>query len=70
MSWTGALCEVRRMWFEEVYGRFGRGRLSCAEAADIPGMSERSFLRYRMRYEAEGAEGLCDRRVSGSPGGG
>ena len=63
MSWTGALCEVRRMRFEEVYFRFGRGHLSCAEAADILGMSERSFLRYRMRYEAEGAEGLCDRRV-------
>ena len=42
MSWTGALCEVRRMRFEEVYGRFGRGHLSCAEAADILGMSERS----------------------------
>ena len=63
MSWTGALCEVRRMRFEEVYFRFGRGHLSCAEAADILGMSERSFLRYRMRYEAEGAEGRCDRRV-------
>ena len=63
MSWTGALCEVRKMRFEEVYFRFGRGHLSCAEAADILGMSERSFLRYRMRYEAEGSEGLCDRRV-------
>jgi hypothetical protein len=63
MSWMGALCEVRKMRFEEVYGRFGRGHLSCAEAADILGMSERSFLRYRMRYEAEGAEGLCDRRM-------
>ena len=51
------------MRFEEVYGRFQRCHLSCAEAADILGMSERSFLRYRMRYDAEGAEGLCDRRV-------
>lgn len=51
------------MRFEEVYGRFQRGRLSCAEAADILGMSERSFLRYRLRYEAEGSQGLCDRRV-------
>jgi hypothetical protein len=33
------------MRFEEVYGRFQRGHLSCAEAADILGMSERSFLR-------------------------
>jgi hypothetical protein len=51
------------MRFEEVYGRFQRGRLSCGEAADILGMSERNFLRYRNRYEAEGAEGLYDRRV-------
>jgi hypothetical protein len=51
------------MRFEEVYGRFQHGRLSCAEAADILGMSERNFLRYRTRYEAAGAEGLYDRRV-------
>jgi transposase len=51
------------MRFEEVYGRFQRDRLSCAEAADILGMSERTFLRYRTRYESEGAEGLYDRRV-------
>jgi hypothetical protein len=51
------------MRFEEIYGRFQRGRLSCAEAADILGMSERTFLRCRTRYEAEGAEGLYDRRV-------
>ena len=51
------------MRFEEVYGRVQRGRLSCAEAADILGMTERNFLRYRRRYEAEGAEGLYDRRV-------
>lgn len=63
MSWTGALREVRTMRFEEVYGRFHQGRLSCAQAADILGMSERNFLRYRQRYEAEGAEGLYDRRV-------
>lgn len=63
MSWTGALREVRTMRFEEVYGRFQHGKLSCAAAADILGMSERNFLRYRTRYEAEGAEGLYDRRV-------
>ena len=51
------------MRFEEVYGRYRRGRLSCREAADILSMSERTFLRYRERYEAEGAEGLADRRV-------
>jgi len=68
MNWTGALREVRTMRFEEVYGRFQRGRLSCAEAADILGMSERNFLRYRTRYEVDGAEGLYDRRVGRASG--
>jgi len=63
MNWPRALREVRTMRFEEVYGRFRGGRLSCAEAADILGMSERNFLRYRTRYEVDGAEGLYDRRV-------
>jgi len=51
------------MRFGEVYERFQLGRLSCLEAADILGMSERTFLRYRGRYEVEGADGLVDRRV-------
>jgi len=51
------------MRFGEVYERFQLGRLSCLEAADILGMSERTFLRYRCRYEADGADGLEDRRV-------
>jgi len=63
MNWTSALREVRTMRFEDVYGRFQRGTLGCAEAADILGMSERNFLRYRNRYEVDGAEGLYDRRV-------
>jgi transposase len=36
--------------------------LSCAEAAEVLGVSERHFRRLRDRYEAEGAEGLIDRR--------
>jgi transposase len=63
MGWTGALREIRIMRFDEVYGRFLRGSLTCGEAADLLGMSERNFLRYRHRYEAEGAEGLYDKRV-------
>ena len=41
--------------FEEVYGRTDRGVLSQGEAA--LGVSERTFRRWRDRYEAEGAEG-------------
>src|SRR5690242_927858 len=68
MNWRSALCEVRRMRFVEVYDRFQQSRLSCAEAADVLGMSERTFLRYRVRYEAEGVDGLLDRRVGRASG--
>ena len=37
--------------------------LSQAEAAEVLGVSERTFRRWRDRYEAEGAEGLYDRRL-------
>lgn len=42
--------------------RHRAGRLSCVEAAEFLGISERHFRRLRDRYEAEGAEGLIDRR--------
>jgi len=51
------------MKFEEVYERTTRRELSQAEAASILGVSERTFRRWRGRFEAEGAEGLYDRRL-------
>ncbi len=51
------------MKFEEVYGRTRHGVLGQAEAAEILGVSERTFRRWRERYEADGAEGLYDRRL-------
>jgi transposase len=42
--------------------RYRSGQLSCIDAADFLGISERHFRRLRDRYEAEGAEGLIDRR--------
>jgi transposase len=51
------------MRFEDVYGRFGVGRLSCEAAAELLGVSVSGFFRWRRRYEAEGAEGLYDRRL-------
>lgn len=51
------------MRFEEVYEGWNAGRLTQAEAAQILGMCERSFRRYLSRYEAEGLEGLIDRRL-------
>ena len=63
MRRTERLQGLRLMKFEDVYGRTYRGELSQFEAAEILGMSERTFRRYRDRYEAEGAEGLYDRRL-------
>ena len=55
------LSEVRAMRFEEVFGRYRCGRLSCEEA--VLGMSVSSFFRWRRRYEAGGSEGLADPRI-------
>ncbi len=58
MRRTEQLQGLRLMKFEDVYGRWYGNELSQAEAAEILGMSERTFRRYRDRFEADGAEGL------------
>jgi transposase len=63
MRRTEVLQGLRRMKFEEIYGRWRQPRLSQAEAAEILGMSERTFRRWRDRYDADGREGLLDRRL-------
>jgi transposase len=63
MRRTEVLQGLRRMRFEDIYGRWQQRRLSQAEAAEILGMSERTFRRWRDRYEDEGAAGLLDRRL-------
>ena len=63
MGRTEQVQGLRLMKFEEVYGRTHRGGLSQAEAAEVLGVSERTFRRWRDRYEAEGADGLYDRRL-------
>ena len=60
---TGVLQEIRMMRFEEIHDRFYRGSLSASEAAEWLGVSERTFRRWRGRYEEEGLEGLLDRRL-------
>ncbi len=49
MGRARVLQEVRNMRFEDVYGRFQGGRLSCEEAADVLGVSLSTFERYRRR---------------------
>ena len=51
------------MRFGEAYEGWHSGRLTQAEAGQLLGMCERSFRRYLSRYEAEGLEGLIDRRL-------
>ena len=63
MRRTEVLQGLRRMKFEDVYGRWQDRRLSQWQAAEILGMSERTFRRWRDRYEGEGAAGLLDRRL-------
>lgn len=55
--------EVKRMWFEDFYGRYQSRSLSCEEAAELLKMSVSTFYRMRRRYEEEGPEGLADRRL-------
>ena len=51
------------MRFEEAYEGWNAGRLTQGDAARLLGMCERSFRRYLARYEAEGLDGLIDRRL-------
>ncbi len=55
--------EIRIVRIVETIGRYRSGALSCLEASEVLGMSERHFRRLRERYEAEGAEGIVDRRL-------
>ena len=54
--------EIRMARIGEALGRYKRGGMSCVEAAEFLGMSERHFRRLRDRHEQDGAEGLIDRR--------
>ncbi len=52
MRRTEVLQGLRLMKFEDVYVKPHRGELSQSEAAEILGMSERTFRRWRDRFEA------------------
>jgi transposase len=56
------------MRFEGLLDRHERGELSQIEAAEMLGISERSFRRWRDRLRDEGSAGLADRRL-GKPSG-
>lgn len=56
------------MRFEALLDRQERGELSQIEAAEMLGVSERTFRRWRDRLGDEGPAGLADRRI-GKPSG-
>lgn len=63
MTRATVLQEVRQMRVEELYERRQRRTLTMAEAAEILGITERTFRRWSGRYATEGVEGLQDRRI-------
>lgn len=63
MNRTTLLQDRRMEKFKDVLSRYQAKKLSGLEAAEILGMSERQFRRYRGRYEEEGANGLADKRL-------
>lgn len=54
---------VRQMRFEALLDRHERGELSQLEAAEMLGITERTFRRWRDRLRDEGPPGLVDRRI-------
>lgn len=68
MRRTLQLQGLRMLKLRDVLSRFEAGGLSQLEAAEVLGMSERSFRRWSRRYEEHGEEGLIDRRVGRASG--
>jgi transposase len=58
---------IRRMRFLDVLGRTEHSELSHMEAAELLGVSERTFRRWRDPHCDEGEAGLADRRLRPSP---
>jgi transposase len=57
---------IRRMRFTDALGRWERSELSQMEAAELLGISERTFRRWRDRHGEAGEAGLADRRLGPS----
>jgi transposase len=54
---------LRMLKLRDVLSHWDSGRLSQVEAAEVLGMSERTFRRWSRRFEEEGEDGLMDRRL-------
>ena len=63
MGKSKLLQEIRMMQFEQLYGNWQAKRLSEEEAAELLGISTRTFRRWSRKFEADGADGLADKRL-------
>ena len=54
---------LRMLKLRDVLSRWEAAELSQMEAAELLGMSERTFRRWTRRFEEEGEDGLLDRRL-------
>lgn len=63
MNKSKVIEEVLRMRFEEIYDRFSKKQLTTYEAAELLGISARTFLRKRDRYAEDGFEERYDLRI-------
>ena len=68
MGRTDILAGVRMMRFRSVFSRYESAELSQLEAAELLGIGERTFRRWSVRYEADGEEGLLDKRLGKASG--
>ena len=63
MSRTRLLQDLRLMKFEDILSKRTAGKLTQEQGAEILGVCVRTMRRWEGRYEADGAEGLYDRRL-------
>jgi transposase len=68
MRRTEAHQGVRMIKFSEIWERCEAAEFSQLEAAELLGMSERTFRRWSRRYEEDGEAGLLDRRLGKASG--
>jgi Winged helix-turn helix len=68
MRRTEALQGVRMTVFLTLLPRWESAELNQAEVAELLGVSERTFRRWRDRYDEDGAAGLIDRRLGKASG--
>ena len=54
--------------FTSILSRYEAAEFSQLEAAELLGVGERTFRRWRQRYEEEGEPGLLDRRLGKASG--